>query len=164
MFFDRASYYGLFWFTKFNAQFLYSLTICMLHYNPRHVSSINMPIFRRTNCIITASGTVTLCKRLYSMSDESRLCPSSGGQIVLSQHLVSSLSVNGCTVCRKRADSAHLQEDKSYYHSIWYCHSLYSTVQYAGWEQTLQSLLSSDILYSRLHGHVDARYMSRILM
>ena len=32
-------------------------------------------------------------------------CPSSGGQIVLSQHLVSSLSVNGCTVCRMRADS-----------------------------------------------------------
>ena len=32
--------------------------------------------------------------------------PSSGGQIVLSQHLVSSLSVNGCTVCRMRADSA----------------------------------------------------------
>ena len=33
-------------------------------------------------------------------------CPSSGGQIVLSQHLVSSLSVNGCTVCQMRADSA----------------------------------------------------------
>jgi len=30
--------------------------------------------------------------------------PSSGGQIVLSQHLVSSLSVNGCTVCRMRAE------------------------------------------------------------
>ena len=45
----------------------------MLHYNPRHVSSINMPIFRRTNCIITASGIVTLCKRLYSMLDDSRL-------------------------------------------------------------------------------------------
>ena len=60
-------------FTHFNAQFLYSLTICMLHYNPRNVSSINMPIFRRTNCIITASGIVTLCKRLYSMPDESRL-------------------------------------------------------------------------------------------
>ena len=44
----------------------------MLHYNPRHVSSINMPIFRRKN-IITASGIVTLCKRLYSMPDESRL-------------------------------------------------------------------------------------------
>jgi len=31
-------------------------------------------------------------------------CPSSGGQIVLSQNLVSSLSVNSCTVSRKRAD------------------------------------------------------------
>ena len=45
----------------------------MLRYNPRHDSSINMPIFRRTNCIITESGIVTLCKRLYSMPDESRL-------------------------------------------------------------------------------------------
>jgi len=43
----------------------------MLHYNPRHVSTINMPIFRRKNCIITASGIVTLCKRLHSMPDES---------------------------------------------------------------------------------------------
>ena len=40
----------------------------MLHYNPRHVSRINMPIFR-TNCIITTSGIVTLCNRLYSMPD-----------------------------------------------------------------------------------------------
>ena len=39
-----------------NVQFLYSITICMLHYNPRHVSSINMPIF--------------------SMPDESRLLSS----------------------------------------------------------------------------------------
>ena len=45
----------------------------MLHYNPRRVSSINMPIFRRKNCIITASGIVALCKRLYSTPDESRL-------------------------------------------------------------------------------------------
>ena len=33
---------------------------CMLHYYPRHVSSINVPIFRRTNCIHTASGIVAL--------------------------------------------------------------------------------------------------------
>ena len=33
-------------------------------------------------------------------------CSSSGGQIVLLQPLVSSLSVNGRTVCRWRADSA----------------------------------------------------------
>jgi len=32
-----------------------------------------MPIFRRINCIITASGIVTLCKQLYSMPDESIL-------------------------------------------------------------------------------------------
>ena len=52
---------------QLNAQFLYSITICMLHYNPRHVSSINMPIFRRTNFIITASGIVTLCTVQYSI-------------------------------------------------------------------------------------------------
>ena len=44
----------------------------MLHYNPRHVSSINMSIFRRTDCIITASGIVTLRTVQYSMPDESR--------------------------------------------------------------------------------------------
>ena len=59
---------------QLNVQFLYSITICMLHYNPRHAPRINMPIFRRTNCIITVSGIVTLCKRLYSMADESRVC------------------------------------------------------------------------------------------
>ena len=46
--------------------FLYSLTIRLLHYYPRHVSSINMPIFRRKNCIHTASGIFALCKRLHS--------------------------------------------------------------------------------------------------
>ena len=61
-------------FTSFNAQFVYLLTIYMLHYNLLHVSSINMPIFRRTYFIITESGIVTPCKRLYSMPDESRLC------------------------------------------------------------------------------------------
>ena len=59
--------------TKLMHKFFYSITVCMLHYNPRHVSSINMPIFRRKNCIITVSGIVTLCKRLHSMPDESRL-------------------------------------------------------------------------------------------
>ena len=45
----------------------------MLHYNPPHISNINMPIFSRKNCVITASGIVTLCKQLYSMPDESPL-------------------------------------------------------------------------------------------
>jgi len=43
--------------------------------NPRHVSSINMPIFRRTNCIITASGIVTLCTvQPFTDSDDTRCC------------------------------------------------------------------------------------------
>ena len=33
-------------------------------------------------------------------------CPSSGGKIVFTQHLLSSLSVNGCTVHWLREDSA----------------------------------------------------------
>jgi hypothetical protein len=45
----------------------------MLHYYPRHFSSINMPFFRRTNCILTASGIVALCKRLHSTPVKSRL-------------------------------------------------------------------------------------------
>ena len=43
----------------------------MLRYNPRHVSSSTVLIFSRSNCIITASGIVTLCKWPYSMPVES---------------------------------------------------------------------------------------------
>jgi hypothetical protein len=46
----------------------------LLHYYPRHVSSINMPIFRRKDCVHTASGIFALCKRLHSTQVESRLC------------------------------------------------------------------------------------------
>ena len=37
----------------------------MLHYTPQHVSSSTQLIIRRTNCITTASGIVTLCKQPY---------------------------------------------------------------------------------------------------
>ena len=49
----------------------------MLQYKPRHVSSINMPIFWRTNCIITASGIVTLIRHTaqpFTESDDNRCC------------------------------------------------------------------------------------------
>jgi len=62
-----VSYYQL------NAQLLYYLTIYMLHSNPRHVSNSTLLIFRRTNCIITATDIVTLCKRRYSTPIESAL-------------------------------------------------------------------------------------------
>ena len=39
----------------------------MLHYDPQRVSSSTLLILRRTNCITTASGIVTLCKQPYIM-------------------------------------------------------------------------------------------------
>ena len=60
----------------------------MLHYNPRHVSSINMSFFRRTNYIITAAGIITLCKELYSMPDESGLSLLSSGILYCTVHRV----------------------------------------------------------------------------
>ena len=88
----------LFSFTNFNAQFLYSITIYeyMLHYNLRHVSSINMPIFRRTNYIITAYVTDTICKLLYSMPDESRL---SSGILYSSLHETDDTRCCDNTIC-----------------------------------------------------------------
>ena len=71
----------------------------MLYYNPRHVSSSTMLIFRRTNCITAASGIVTLCKQPYSMPVESRL------QSALNRHTVrpftESDDTRGCsdTIC-----------------------------------------------------------------
>ena len=45
----------------------------MLYYDPQYVSSSTLLILRRTNCITTASGIVTLCKQPYSMPVESGL-------------------------------------------------------------------------------------------
>ena len=45
----------------------------MSHYDPQHVSSSTLLILRRTNCINTASGIVTLCKQPYSVQVESGL-------------------------------------------------------------------------------------------
>ena len=73
--------------------FLYSLTICLLHYYPRHVSSINMPIFRRKNCIHTASGIFALCKRLHNTLVESVL------QSVLNQCTVQTFTESEDTRC-----------------------------------------------------------------
>ena len=59
----------------------------MLHYNPQHVSSSTLLIFRRTNCIITASGIVTHCKRPYSMPVESGL------QSALNRHTLQRMTI-----------------------------------------------------------------------
>jgi len=59
----------------------------MLHYNLQHVSSSTLFIFRRTNCIITASGIVTLCKQPYSMLVESGL------QSALNWHTIQKVTI-----------------------------------------------------------------------
>ena len=65
---------GLFHQPTLMHNFLYSLTICLLHYYPRHVSSINMPIFRRKNCIHTASGILVYCADVYRERRYQMLC------------------------------------------------------------------------------------------
>ena len=71
----------------------------MLHYNPQHVSGSTLLVFRRTNCIITASGIVTVCERSYNMPVESGL------QSALNRHTVrpftESDDTRGCnnTIC-----------------------------------------------------------------
>jgi len=71
----------------------------MLHYDPQHVLSSTLLILRRTNCITTASGIVTLCIQPYSMRVESGL------QSALHLHTVRLLTegddIRGCgdTIC-----------------------------------------------------------------
>ena len=71
----------------------------MLHYNPQHVSSNTMLIFRRTNFIIAAPGIVALCKQPYSTPVDSGL------QSALNRHTVQpfteSDNTRGCnnTIC-----------------------------------------------------------------
>ena len=62
----------------------------------------SLPLPCLTVCHHISTGLYIIILNMFRASTR----PSSGGQIVLSQHLVSSLSVNGCTVCRMRADSS----------------------------------------------------------
>ena len=66
---------------------------------------------------------------------------------------------------------AHLQEDKLYYHSIWYRNSLQTSVQSALIRHTVQPFTESDdtrCCYNTIcppeDGHVNARNMLRIVM
>ena len=58
------------------------------------------------------SGTHCICYNIILNMFQAVPCSSSGGQIVLLQHLVSSLSVNGRTVCRLRADSGESDDTR----------------------------------------------------
>jgi hypothetical protein len=67
----------LFSSTNFNPQFF--INNMLLHYYPQHVSGINMPIFRRKDCIHTASGIFALCTQVVygadvTESEDTRCC------------------------------------------------------------------------------------------
>ena len=73
-------------------------------------------------------------------------CPSSGGQIVLSQHLVSSLSLQYSTVCQMRAESALFRH----------------TVQ--PFTESDDARCCDNTICPPEDGHVNARNMSRIVV
>ena len=67
--------------------FLYSLTICLLHYYPRQVPSFNMPIFRRKNYIHTASG-------IFALELSERSCINMRSTVLLRQYWSESALIN----------------------------------------------------------------------
>ena len=70
--------------------------------------------------------------------------------MVLAQHLVSSLSVNGSTVYRMRAESA--LQSALIRHTVLYC------------TESDDTRCSDNTICPPENGHVDARNMSRIVM
>jgi hypothetical protein len=76
-------------------------------------------------------------------------CPSSGGQIVLSQHMVSSLSVQYSTVCRMRAYSAE---------SVLIRHAVQPFIE------SDDNRCCDNTICPPEDGYVNARYMSRTVM
>ena len=76
-------------------------------------------------------------------------CPSSGGQIVLSQHLLPLHSVKGCSVCRMSGDFAE---------SALIRHTVQPFTESDGTRCCDNTICPPE------DGHVDARNMSRIVM
>ena len=69
----------------------------MLHYATQHVSSSTLLIIRRTNCITTASGIVTLHKQPYSMQVRADCSPLS--TCILYGCLIDDTRGCGDTIC-----------------------------------------------------------------
>jgi hypothetical protein len=117
---NRASQYRLVSRYQLNTQFLYSITIYMLHYNPQHVSSSTVLIFRRSNCIITASGNVTHGRTVCRLRAD--CSPLSTGVLYGRLQRV--------TI----PDAVIIQFDLLKMSKVW--------SQYAGWERTAQFALN----------------------
>jgi hypothetical protein len=82
----------IFWFRKANLMFF--LTV---HHS---IELFHLPTLMHNSLFIKNVYSYTTILDIF----RALTCPSSGGPIVFSQHLVTSLSVNGCTVHRLRAE------------------------------------------------------------
>jgi len=89
-------------------------------------------------------------------------CSSSGGQIVLLQPLLSSLSVNSHTVYRLRADSSY-QLDAQFLYSITIC-MLHYNPQHASSSTFLDTRDCNNTICPPEDEQVTARNMLRIIM
>ena len=78
-------------------------------------------------------------------------CPSSGRKIVFTQHLASSLSVNGCTVHRLRADETAEQ-------------SALNRCNVQPFTESDDTRCCVNTIFPPEDGHVNARNMSRIIV
>jgi hypothetical protein len=58
---------GLFWFLLLANNQLDALSRVFIYFTSLHVSNITVLIIRRSNCINTSSGLISLCKRLFGM-------------------------------------------------------------------------------------------------
>jgi len=77
--------------------------VTSLSVNGRTVCRLRADSFQVANLMHTSFMYIIILNMFRAVP-----CSSSGGQIILLQPLVSSLSVNGRTVCRLRADSFKL--------------------------------------------------------
>jgi hypothetical protein len=96
---------------QLNAHFLYSVTI----YSAIQKDELNFVNIDVRNCVHLFESPC-ICYIIILDMFRAVLCSSSGGQILLLQNLVSSLSVNGRTVCRLRADCSPLSTGLMYGH------------------------------------------------
>ena len=103
----------------------------MLHYNPQHVSSSTLLIFRRTNCIITASGIVTLCKRPYSTVQYSTVQYSTAQHSTVQYSTPQHSTAQHSTVQHSTAQHSTAQHSTAQHSTVQHSTAQYSTVQYS---------------------------------
>ena len=93
---DKRNYIDLVVFNKTNIHLYNLMFFLTVHHS---IDLFHLPTLMHNPFIQLTICYITILDMFRALT-----CSSSGGQIVLSQHLVSSLSVNGCTVCQMKTE------------------------------------------------------------